>query len=450
MLTRLLSRVQIRMVLVSGAALAAILLLSFFTAPALAAPMISHIVITNVRDVQFTVTWRTDVAATGTVHYGTTVALGSTANDDRGPATSSNTHHVTVAGLAPNTTYFFDNLSGATTDNNGGSHYSVTTGPTLSLPASDLVYGQVYKSDGTTLAEGAIVYLYLGDGNSAGSTGNSSTMSSLVDASGYWFFNLGGTRTSNHASAFTYSSGDTLSYYGVDGQGKTSAVSSVDTASSNPKSDLVLSVPTAAELLSFNAEAANGNEVAIRWQTGTELNLQGFFVWKSVQSSGDYVQLDPEMVQAKRPGTLTGNEYQQIDTNILVGEEYAYKLESVLADGTSSWTEPVLVTMPAACATAPTKPALIAPKAKKQVKKRSPNLKWEPVACATEYQVTIRLGTKQGEIVKQFESLTEPTVRTGRFANGETYVWRVKACNRDLCANSKWRKFTVNKPPKAK
>lgn len=138
-------------------AFVALLLLLSSTLPVLAAPVISNVTTTNLRDVSFTVSWITDVASTGSVNYGTSAALGTTANDDRGAAVSSTTHHVTISGLSPNTLYYFDVISGSTTDNNGGSHYAVTTGPTLALPGSDTVYGQVYKSDGTTPATGAIV-----------------------------------------------------------------------------------------------------------------------------------------------------------------------------------------------------------------------------------------------------------------------------------------------------
>jgi len=109
-------------------------------------PTISDVRTTNVRDVSFTVSWITDVDADGEVHYGTDPAnLNQIAYDVRGAGTSDDTHYVTLQALVPNTTYYFDLISGGTTDDNDGAHYSVATGPTLGLPGSDTIYGQVFK-----------------------------------------------------------------------------------------------------------------------------------------------------------------------------------------------------------------------------------------------------------------------------------------------------------------
>ena len=91
--------------------------------------------VANVRDTQFTVSWTSSGVEHGQVRYGTDPRrLGGTAYDDRGAATQDDTHHVTVTGLMPETVYYFDVVSGAVTDNNGGAHYTVTTGPTMLPP----------------------------------------------------------------------------------------------------------------------------------------------------------------------------------------------------------------------------------------------------------------------------------------------------------------------------
>ncbi|MBC8422391.1 MAG: fibronectin type III domain-containing protein, partial [Chloroflexi bacterium] len=203
--------------------------------------VISEVRVTNVRDTSFTVSWVTDRTATGEVHYGVDPAsLSQIAHDDRGAGTSDDTHYVTLTGLTPNTSYYFDVVSDGTTDDNGGAHYSVATGPTLSLPSSDTVYGQVFKADGTTPAEGAIVYIELFDNNGTGSSGQAAFLSALVEGSGYWFTNLGNARTADLSGYFSYSaSGD-----GVDlaaqGAADGTASQTVDTANDSPAPDMVL------------------------------------------------------------------------------------------------------------------------------------------------------------------------------------------------------------------
>ncbi|HEY92001.1 MAG TPA: hypothetical protein G4O07_09245, partial [Dehalococcoidia bacterium] len=153
------------------------------TAAPSAAAVVTHQV-TNIGDKSFTVTWFSAAAEVGQVNWGTAEeTLDQTAYDDRGEATSDDTHHVTVSGLTAGNTYYFEIVSGGATCDDGGSPFSVTTGPTLGfvLPMT-LITGTVYLSDGVTAAEGAIVYLQItGTGG-----GDSQVFSKLTDASGDW------------------------------------------------------------------------------------------------------------------------------------------------------------------------------------------------------------------------------------------------------------------------
>ena len=143
--------------------------------------------------------------ATGWVNYGTSPALGQTAYDDRGANIVGRSHHVTIHGLSPQTTYYFEVVSGATVEDNTDSCYQVTTGPTLELPASDSIYGRVFESDGITPAEGAIVYITLRNADGVGSSGEAGVMSAPVDAGGWWQANLGNARLADRSGYFTYS-----------------------------------------------------------------------------------------------------------------------------------------------------------------------------------------------------------------------------------------------------
>ena len=196
---------------------------------------------TNVRDTSFNVSWTTNQLTTGEVHYGTDPAnLAQTAYDKRGATTSDDTHYAILTGLTPETAYYFDVVSDGTVDDNNGNHYSVTTGPTLVLPSSDTIYGQVFKSDGTTPAQGTIVYITLEDNDSLGSSGQAAKMSTLVESSGYWYTNLGNARASDLSAYFEYSaSGDNVMLL-AKGAAEGCASQTVDTSADYPAAPMTL------------------------------------------------------------------------------------------------------------------------------------------------------------------------------------------------------------------
>ena len=195
----------------------------------------------NVRDTTFNVSWMTNQSATGEVHYGTNQAhLDQIAYDDRGVGTSDDTHYITLLGLRPKTTYYFDVISDGTVDDNNDNHYSVTTGPTLGLPTSDTIYGQVFKEDGVTPAEGTIVYITLKDNDGLGSPNQATKMSSLVDSNGYWHANLGNARMANLSAYFGYSpSGDNVLLL-AKGAAEGCANETVDTNADSPAAPMTL------------------------------------------------------------------------------------------------------------------------------------------------------------------------------------------------------------------
>jgi len=167
---------------------------------------------TNIRSDRISISWITTAAEVGQINYGTSSSLGTAAYDDRGETTSSKTHHVSISNLSADTTYYYDIVSGGTTYDNGGAHYTITTGPELDpSPNSHLANGQVFLSDSSTPAEGAIVYLQLKDVNGQGSSGISQELSTLVNSSGWWSYNLGNTRKEDLSDYFIYSNtGDEL------------------------------------------------------------------------------------------------------------------------------------------------------------------------------------------------------------------------------------------------
>ena len=184
-------------------------------------PEVSDIVISNVGDKSFTVSWVTNVDTTGQVNWGTSPgSLGNVAYDDRGEATEDDTHHVTISSLAADTPYYFDVVSAETTDDNAGAHFNVTTGPSLAFVIpEDIATGMAYQMDGTTPAEGAIVYLRIG-------TASSQLLSALTDAAGTWGMDITAIRTDDFQDYYSYTDNDDLV---IEGQGGAQGTASLTT-----------------------------------------------------------------------------------------------------------------------------------------------------------------------------------------------------------------------------
>lgn len=176
------------------------------TATTPAAPAISDLRISNVRDTSFSVSWLTETETTGEVLLSTARALGSM-GQGQATATTGTAHHFTLTGLQPETTYFFSVSSGGVVDDNGGALYSVTTGPTLGLPDSDNIYGALV-AEGRSGVGGCLVYVRLLQSGTGGSAGESALLSVQSDSSGQWALNLGNARTQTLDAFYSYSSTD--------------------------------------------------------------------------------------------------------------------------------------------------------------------------------------------------------------------------------------------------
>ncbi len=185
--------------------LVSVLLVALVPVATFAQSSMYQIYVTDVGAAQFTVTWVTDTATDGHVDWGTTTALGNTASD---PDTSTTMHRVVVSGLSATTNYYFQVRSGATTDNNGGDYYQITTGASLSPPLpGKIVWGYVKQSDGTTPVAGALVYLQLQDNDASGDAGTSQWVTTETDGSGVWAYDLNNVRRADGSAYFGFSDG---------------------------------------------------------------------------------------------------------------------------------------------------------------------------------------------------------------------------------------------------
>lgn len=204
-------------------------------------PTITDVRVANLTDAAATISWLTDVVADGSIVFGADVNhVHRTAADVRGEGVRDDAHFVTLAGLTPNTTYYFAVRSGPTQADNGGAFFRFKTGPTLTPPATDAAFGRVLQTGGGPAA-GALVFLSLQDANGQGSSGRSAALSALTDANGYWSVNLGNARVSNLVRYFGYSApGDRLQLEVRAGRDGVACPAAIDAAAARPAPDLLL------------------------------------------------------------------------------------------------------------------------------------------------------------------------------------------------------------------
>jgi hypothetical protein len=146
-----------------------------------------NIVISNVTDKAFTVSFFTDESTIGFVKYGEQEGkYDKQSSDDRdqlsGIVKDYRLHQVTVRGLQANTTYYYVLGTGSNTFDNQGQPYIIQTAakPSASPANNQTVYGNVFLSEQMP-ADGAIVFV-----DSVGM----GTLSTLVKASGSFGLSL--------------------------------------------------------------------------------------------------------------------------------------------------------------------------------------------------------------------------------------------------------------------
>ena len=210
---------------------------------------IKNVRITDVRDSSFVVSWTTDQVSPGSITYGMSTALGSVATDALNP-TPTAAHYVAISGLSQNTTYYFDVIAGALTDDNGGAHYTVTTGPTLGAAPGTTIYGQVFGPGGTGL-DNAIVYLQV-----ARAVGNSQSAAVRTAGGGWWSYNLDNLRTADGQAKFNPVAGETLKITAEAGASGSAGVTAHVPVATGAVGNITLSSPTAISMVHFAARPA--------------------------------------------------------------------------------------------------------------------------------------------------------------------------------------------------
>ena len=98
------------------------------------------------------------------------------------------------------------------------------------------------------------------------------------------------------------------------------------------------------ELSSFTAAIAY-NQVTLSWKTFSELENDGFYLYRREASTGDWGQLNPVII-AGQGNTSNETYYQFIDKTAVAGQTYEYMLESVSFSGVRVQEKVIRVAVP--------------------------------------------------------------------------------------------------------
>ena len=106
-----------------------------------------------------------------------------------------------------------------------------------------------------------------------------------------------------------------------------------------PASFYSISGPTLVELSYFRAKGLN-SAVLLEWATETELDNEGFNVWRSEERDKDYARINPYFIPTEGDAGF-GAEYSCTDYDVQNGVIYYYKLEDIDIYGKSTFHGPV-------------------------------------------------------------------------------------------------------------
>jgi len=96
-------------------------------------------------------------------------------------------------------------------------------------------------------------------------------------------------------------------------------------------------------LKSFEAQKADPG-IAVKWETGTEIDNAGFYIWRSMSEDGEYVRLHDAIIPSEGEGNM-GAKYTYNDVTAQIGNTYYYKLEDMDYQGKTTMHGPIEITV---------------------------------------------------------------------------------------------------------
>ena len=103
-----------------------------------------------------------------------------------------------------------------------------------------------------------------------------------------------------------------------------------------------IAATTAVELLSFTASGGDA-AVELRWETGSEVDNVGFYLYRATSEAGPFEPLNPSMVPGLGSSPL-GASYRYVDSGLVNGTTYFYELEDLESTGVRERHGPVSAT----------------------------------------------------------------------------------------------------------
>lgn len=85
--------------------------------------------------------------------------------------------------------------------------------------------------------------------------------------------------------------------------------------------------------------------VVIEWETKSELDTVGFYLYRSESPDGPYERITQAVVPAS-PDPNTGGKYRHVDANVAPRRTYYYQLEDIETGGASTRHGPIEVVAP--------------------------------------------------------------------------------------------------------
>jgi len=79
----------------------------------------------------------------------------------------------------------------------------------------------------------------------------------------------------------------------------------------------------------------NPPAVEVQWDTATEVDAAGFFLYRALTPSGDFSQVNDELIPSQG-NAVSGATYTFVDQNVVPGQTYYYVLEEVEYDSSTN------------------------------------------------------------------------------------------------------------------
>ena len=96
----------------------------------------------------------------------------------------------------------------------------------------------------------------------------------------------------------------------------------------------------------FTVSLLTDGTVLVQWETGSELTISGFNIYRSIDPDGARQKLNQAIITPQRPGQNWGAAYDFEDPDVAEGMTYYYWLEAIETGGEKSEFGPESITIP--------------------------------------------------------------------------------------------------------